>query len=69
VEVKNKRRKYRMSKRIAKFLISAILIILAMSIYYKIDTAKNFLELAKMIIKSTLSITVGYILVKIKEMK
>ena len=58
-----------MSKRIAKFLISAILIILAMSIYYKIDTAKNFLELAKMIIKSTLSITVGYILVKIKEMK
>nr|DAS05744.1 MAG TPA: hypothetical protein [Caudoviricetes sp.]DAT15682.1 MAG TPA: hypothetical protein [Caudoviricetes sp.] len=58
-----------MSKRIAKFLISAILIILAMSIYYKIDTAKNFLELAKVIIKSTLSITVGYILVKIKEMK
>lgn len=58
-----------MSKRIAKFLISAILIILTMSIYYKIDTAKNFLELAKVIIKSTLSITVGYILVKIKEMK
>lgn len=58
-----------MSKRIAKFLISAILIILAMSIYYKIDIAKNFLELAKVIIKSTLSITVGYILVKIKEMK
>nr|DAR46565.1 MAG TPA: hypothetical protein [Caudoviricetes sp.] len=58
-----------MSKRIAKFLISAILIILAMIIYYKIDTAKNFLELAKVIIKSTLSITVGYILVKIKEMK
>ena len=58
-----------MNKRIAKFLISAILIILAMSIYYKIDTAKNFLELAKVIIKSTLSITVGYILVKIKEMK
>ena len=58
-----------MSKRTAKFIISAILIILAMSIYYKIDTAKNFLELAKVIIKSTLSITVGYILVKIKEMK
>lgn len=58
-----------MSKRIAKFLISAILIILAMSIYYKIDTAKNFLELAKVIIKSTLLITVGYISVKIKEMK
>ena len=58
-----------MSKRIAKFLISAILIILAMNIYYKIDTAKNFLELAKVIIKNTLSITVGYILVKIKEMK
>ena len=58
-----------MSKRIAKFLISTILIIFVMIIYYKIDTAKNFLELAKMIIKSTLSITVGYILVKIKEMK
>ena len=58
-----------MSKRIAKFLISAILIILAMSIYYKIDNAKNFLELVKVIIKNTLSITVGYILVKIKEMK
>lgn len=58
-----------MNKRIAKFLISAILIILAMSIYYKIDTAKNFLELAKVIIKSTLSFTVGYILVKIKEIK
>lgn len=58
-----------MNKRIAKFFIFAILIILAMSIYYKIDTAKNFLELAKVIIKSTLSITVGYILVKIKEMK
>ena len=35
----------------------------------KIDTAKNFLELAKVIIKSTLSITVGYISAKIKEMK
>ena len=58
-----------MSKRIAKFLISAILIILAMSIYYKIDTAKNFLELVKVIIKNTLSITAGYILIKIKEMK
>ena len=58
-----------MSKRIAKFLISTILIIFVMIIYYKIDTAKNFLELAKVIIKSTLSITVGYILVKIKEMK
>lgn len=58
-----------MNKRIAKFFIFAILIILAMSIYYKIDTAKNFLELAKVIIKNTLSITVGYILVKIKEMK
>ena len=58
-----------MSKRIAKFLISAILIILAMNIYYKIDTAKNFLELVKVIIKNTLSITAGYILVKIKEMK
>lgn len=58
-----------MSKRIAKFLISTILIIFVMIIYYKIDTTKNFLELAKVIIKSTLSITVGYILVKIKEMK
>ena len=58
-----------MSKRIAKFLISAILIILAMSIYYKIDNAKNFLELVKVIIKNTLSITAGYILIKIKEMK
>lgn len=58
-----------MSKRIAKFLISTILIIFVMIIYYKIDTAKNFLELAKVIIKSTLSITIGYILVKIKEMK
>lgn len=58
-----------MNKRIAKFFIFAILIILAMSIYYKIDTAKNFLELAKVIIKSTLSITVGYISAKIKEMK
>ena len=55
-----------MNKRIAKFFIFAILIILAMSIYYKIDTAKNFLELAKVIIKST---TAGYILIKIKEMK
>ena len=58
-----------MSKRKAKFLISTILIIFVMIIYYKIDTAKNFLELAKVIIKNTLSITVGYILVKIKEMK
>lgn len=58
-----------MSKRIAKFLISAILIIFVMIIYYKIDTAKNFLELAKVIVKNTLSITVGYILVKIKEIK
>lgn len=58
-----------MSKRIAKFLISAILIIFVMMIYYKIDTAKNFLELAKVIVKNTLSITVGYILVKIKEIK
>lgn len=58
-----------MSKRIAKFLISAILIIYVMYISYKIDNAKNFLELVKVIIKNTLSITVGYILVKIKEMK
>ncbi len=58
-----------MSKRMAKFLISAILIILTMYIYYKIDAAKNFLELAKVIVKNTLSITVGYILVKVKEIK
>ena len=58
-----------MSKRIAKFLISTILIIFVMIIYYKIDTSKNVLELAKVIIKSTLSFTVGYILVKIKEIK
>nr|DAX76297.1 MAG TPA: hypothetical protein [Caudoviricetes sp.] len=58
-----------MSKRIAKFLIFAILIIYVMYISYKIDNAKNFLELVKVIIKNTLSITVGYILVKIKEMK
>ena len=58
-----------MSTRIAKFLIFAILIIYVMYISYKIDNAKNFLELVKVIIKNTLSITVGYILVKIKEMK
>ena len=58
-----------MSKRTAKFIMYATLIIYVMYISYKIDTAKNFLELAKVIIKSTLSITVGYILVKIKEMK
>lgn len=58
-----------MSKRIAKFLIFAILIIYVMYISYKIDNAKNFLELVKVIIKNTLSIIVGYILVKIKEMK
>ena len=58
-----------MNKRIAKFFIFAILIIYVMYISYKIDNAKNFLELVKVIIKSTLSITVGYILVKIKEMK
>ena len=58
-----------MSKRIAKFLIFAILIIYVMYISYQIDNAKNFLELVKVIIKNTLSITVGYILVKIKEMK
>lgn len=58
-----------MSKRMDKFLISAILIILTMCICYKIDAAKNFLELVKVIVKNTLSITVGYILVKIKEIK
>ena len=58
-----------MSKRTAKFIMYATLIIYVMYISYKIDTAKNFLELAKVIIKSTLSSTVGYILVKIKEMK
>ena len=58
-----------MSKRMAKFLISVISIILTMYIYYKIHAAKNFLELAKVIVKNTLSITVGYILVKVKEIK
>ncbi len=58
-----------MSKRIAKFLIFAILIIYVMYISYKIDNAKNFLELVKVIIKNTLSITAGYTLIKIKEMK
>lgn len=58
-----------MSKRMDKFLISAILIILTMCICYKIDAAKNFLELVKVIVKNTLSIAVGYILVKIKEIK
>lgn len=58
-----------MSKRMDKFLISAILIILTMCICYEIDAAKNFLELVKVIVKNTLSITVGYILVKIKEIK
>lgn len=47
----------------------AILIIYVMYISYKIDNAKNFLELAKVIIKNTLSVTAGYILIKIKEMK
>lgn len=58
-----------MSKRTAKFIMYAVLIIYVMYISYKLDNAKNFLELAKVIIKNTLSITVGYILVKIKEMK
>jgi hypothetical protein len=58
-----------MNKRIAKFIMYAIIIIYAMYISYKIDNAKNFLELAKVIIKNTLSVTAGYILIKIKEMK
>lgn len=58
-----------MSKRKAKFIMYAILIIFVMYICYKIDNAKNFLELAKVIIKNTLSATAGYILIKIKEMK
>jgi len=58
-----------MSKRKAKFIMYAILIIFNMYICYKIDNAKNFLELAKVIIKNTLSVTAGYILIKIKEMK
>lgn len=58
-----------MGKRTAKFIMYAILIIYVMYISYKIDNAKNFLELAKVIIKNTLSITAGYIIIKIKEMK
>lgn len=58
-----------MGKRTAKFIMYAILIIYVMYISYKIDNAKNFLELAKVIIKNTLSVTAGYILIKIKEMK
>lgn len=58
-----------MGKRTAKFIMYAILIIFVMYISYKIDNAKNFLELVKVIIKNTLSITAGYILIKIKEMK
>lgn len=58
-----------MSKRTAKFIMYAIIIIYAMYISYKIDNAKNFLELTKVIIKNTLSVTAGYILIKIKEMK
>ena len=58
-----------MSKRKAKFIMYAISIIFVMYICYKIDNAKNFLELTKEIIKNTLSVTVGYILIKIKEMK
>ena len=58
-----------MGKRTANFIMYAILIIYVMYISYKIDNAKNFLELAKVIIKNTLSVTAGYILIKIKEMK
>ena len=58
-----------MSKRKAKFIMYAILIIFNMYICYKIDNAKNFLELAKVIIKNTLSVTAGYTLIKIKEME
>lgn len=58
-----------MSKRKAKFIMYAISIIFVMYICYKIDNTKNFLELTKEIIKNTLSVTVGYILIKIKEMK
>ena len=55
-----------MGKRTAKFIMYAILIIYVMYISYKIDNAKNFLELVKVIIKNTLSVTAGYILIKIK---
>nr|DAF26676.1 MAG TPA: hypothetical protein [Caudoviricetes sp.] len=58
-----------MGKRTAKFIMYTILIIYVMYISYKIDNAKNFLELAKVIIKNILSVTAGYILIKIKEMK
>ena len=58
-----------MSKRKAKFIMYAILIIFNMYICYKIDNAKNFLEQAKVIIKNTLSVTAGYTLIKIKEME
>ena len=58
-----------MGKRTAKFIMYAILIIYVMYISYKIDNAKNFLELAMVIINNTLSVTAGYILIKIKEMK
>ena len=58
-----------MGKRTAKFIMYAILIIYVMYISHKIDNAKNFLELVKVIIKNTLSITAGYTLIKIKEMK
>lgn len=58
-----------MSKRTAKFIMYAIIITYVMYISYKIDNAKNFLELVKVVIKNTLSVTAGYILIKIKEMK
>ena len=58
-----------MTRKTSMFIMYAILIIYVMYISYKIDNAKNFLELVKVIIKNTLSITAGYTLIKIKEMK
>lgn len=58
-----------MTRKTSKFIMYTILIIFVMYISYKIDNAKNFLELVKVIIKNTLSVTAGYILIKIKEMK
>lgn len=58
-----------MTRKTSKFIMYTILIIFVMYIIYKIDNAKNFLELVKVIIKNTLSVTAGYILIKIKEMK
>ena len=58
-----------MTRKTSKFIMYPLLIIFVMYISYKIDNAKNFLELVKVIIKNTLSVTAGYILIKIKEMK